>query len=81
MNAWIKKDSEPVTDGLQGTITDLEGAALWTESEADCLDIKDMECDKDPVPADVTVAQVTDSEDENSDEGEEEEGSDEEVLD
>jgi hypothetical protein len=80
MNAWIKKDREHVADGLQGTITNLEGAALWTDSEADCLDIKDMECDKDPEPADVTVAQVADSEDENGDEGEEEEkeeGSDE----
>ena len=73
MDVWIKKDRENVADGLHGTITDLEGAALWTESAADCLDIRDMECDEGPEPADVTVAEVADSEDESKDEEEEEE--------
>ena len=83
MGAWIKKDREHVADGLQGTITDLEGAALWTESAADCLDIREMECDEDPEPADVTVAEVEDSEDESKgeEEKEEKEGSDEEEED
>ena len=48
-------------------MTDLEGAALWTESAADCLVIKDIEGDEDPEPADVTVAEVTGSEDESGD--------------
>ena len=39
MSAWIKKVRELVADGLHGTIMDLEGAALWTESAADCLEI------------------------------------------
>ena len=82
MNAWIKKGREHVADGLQGTTTDLEGAALWAESAADCLGIKDMECDEGPEPVDITVAEVTDSEDESDDEEEEEdEGSDEEEED
>jgi len=70
MGAWIKKDREHVADGLQGTITDLEGAALWTESAADCLDIKDMVCDEDPDLTDVTVAEVADSEGESGEEHE-----------
>ena len=78
MGAWVKKDREHVTDGLHGTPTDLEGAALWAESAADCLDIKEMECDEGPEPTDVTVAEVADSENESDDEEEEEEEEEEE---
>ena len=34
MGAWIKKGRGQVADRLQGTITNLEVAALWAESEA-----------------------------------------------
>lgn len=58
MNKWIAVDKDHVDGGLTGTITDLHGVGNWTTSGADCLDITDMECPRDPEPVDATALQV-----------------------
>ena len=47
INAWIGKDKVHNKDGVEGTLRDLVGADLWTETDENCCDIDDMEDDFD----------------------------------
>jgi hypothetical protein len=79
MNKWIAVDKDHVDGGLTGTITDLHGVGNWTTSGADCLDITDMECPRDPEPVDATALQVGPGDEENYSDDNESSAEEEEV--
>ena len=37
INRWISNDRAHVTDGLAGSVTELQGAEAWTKMAIDCL--------------------------------------------
>ena len=41
-----------MADGLSGTIKDLKGAEVWTETPSTCLNITDLDVNEDPRPVD-----------------------------
>ena len=79
MDKWIAVDKDHVDGGLTGTITDLHGVGNWTTSGADCLDITDMECPRDPEPVDATALQVGPGDEENYSDDSESSAEEEEV--
>ena len=79
MNKWIAVDKDHVEGGLTGTITDLHGVGNWTTPGADCLDITDMECPRDPEPVDATALQAGPGDEENYSDDNESSAEEEEV--
>ena len=75
-NKWIAHDVVHVAGGLTGTITNLHGVENWTSTEADCLNIGDMEVDPDPAPLDATVLQIGAGDEEEAEDDNEDEGAD-----
>ena len=79
MNKWIAAGMGQPDGSLTGAITDLHGVGNWTTSGADCLDITDMECPRDPEPVDATALQVGPGDEENYSDDNESSAEEEEV--
>ena len=78
MNRWIAADKDHVDGGLTGTIMALGNVDKWTTSDANCLDVADMDCAPAPAPLDATVLQVGPADEEAPDHDEESSSDDEE---